>query len=204
MCAPCGCWGVWRATTSCVAGSSDPASTCERRRALALTGLRCFIGVLELLEKPRVELRNRAVDLKTGIGPSANPVAVVQVRLVGGAESRVGLVITAAGAERPRPARLAIGLVAHVMRLEKIVLLRAIDAARDRAELVIVRAGEAMTQRHITRGRNTEKTEAGAARPRLARTLVNFTEGFAHVAESVMAILERRGQIILRERAEFL
>src|SRR5688572_29474234 len=151
MCAPCGCWGVCRATTSALAGGSAGDRTSSRRRALALTGLRCFIGVLELLKKSRVELRNRAVNLETGIGPSANPVAVVQVRLVGGAESRVGLVITPAGAQRPRPARLAIGLVAHVVRLEKITLLRAIDAVPDGAELVVVRPGEAMTQRHISR-----------------------------------------------------
>src|SRR5687768_14352713 len=170
MCAPCGCWGVCRATTSLIAppsavtpsgaeppcgavsGGSAGDRTCSRRRALALTGLRCFIGVLELLEKPRVELRYRAVNLKTGIGPTANPVAVVQVRLVGGAESRMGFVITAAGAQRPCPARLAIGLVAHVMRLEKIMLLRAVDAIPDGAELVIVRPGEAMTQRHVSGG----------------------------------------------------
>jgi len=58
-------------------------------------------------------------------------------------------VVRPAGAQRPRLARLAIGLVADVMRLEKLMLFRAVDAALDRAELVIVRPGEAMTERDI-------------------------------------------------------
>ena len=70
-------------------------------------------------------MRNLTVNLKNGVCPSANPVTVVQVRLVGGAESRVGFVVAAARTERPRPARLAIGLVADVMRFEKIVLPQA-------------------------------------------------------------------------------
>src|SRR5688500_8774576 len=101
------------------------------------------------MEKPWVELRDLTVNLKTGIRPPANPVAVVEVRLIGRAESRVSLVITPAGAQRPRPARLAIGLVAHVMRLEKVMLLGAIDAVSHGAELVIVGPGEAMAERDV-------------------------------------------------------
>ena len=90
--------------------------TCSTRAALRFTGVRCFMTlspdlVIELPQEAGVPLRHLAVDLQAGVRPAANPLAVVQVRRVGRSVARVRLVIAAAGADRPRPAGLAIGLV---------------------------------------------------------------------------------------------
>ncbi len=64
--------------------------------------------------------------------------------------------ITAPGAQRPRPARRAVGLVGDVVRLEERALRAAIDPVADGAELVIVGAREAVTERHIAGRRDAQ------------------------------------------------
>src|SRR5258705_6098929 len=99
--------------------------------------------------------------------PAANPLAVMEVRAVGRSVTRVACVVPAAGADRPRPARLAIGLVVDVMRIEKRLLLLPRHAFGDGAETVVVGAGEAMAQRDFAVGRDAHEADAGAARIRL-------------------------------------
>ena len=91
--------------------------------------------VVELRQKRRVSLGELRVNLQADVGPSADPLAVVQVRLRRVAVARVRLVITAARADRPRPAVAAVGLLVDVVFLEKRALRRSIDAvgARCRA-----------------------------------------------------------------------
>src|SRR5213078_2644477 len=116
------------------------------RRAFLLTGRKCFIRSPavqawrpalrclpfgELLEKSRVLHAERAVDPQTRIGPRANPVTVMQVRMTGVSVVYVGLVMTTAGAQRARPAGVAIVFGVDVAALQEIGLLRAIDAGGD-------------------------------------------------------------------------
>src|SRR3954465_7497272 len=107
-------------------------------------------------EEIGIALRQLAVDLQAGVGPAADPLAVVQVRPCRRAVAHVRLVIAAAGAERPCPTGLAIGLVGDVMLLQKCRLRAAIDPVVDGPELVRVGAGEAVAERDIAVGRHAE------------------------------------------------
>src|SRR5689334_13230299 len=98
---------------------------------------RCSSGV-ELRQILRFSLGKRAIDLETRIGPAANPLAVVQVRPFARAVPCVRLVIAASGTQWTRPAGRAVSLVRDVMLRQKIFLLRAIDSAGHRADLMLV------------------------------------------------------------------
>src|SRR5512133_1591272 len=157
---------------------------------------------VELSQELRGALGERPVHFQAGVRPTPNPVAVVQVGLGGRAVASVRLVIAAAGAERPRPTRCAIGLVRDVMLGEKVILTRVIDAVEHGAELVRVRAREAMTERHVTVSRDPHESNPGTARIRLAHSLVQLFERIADVRESVPPAGERRLEKIRRERLE--
>src|SRR5262249_53913434 len=102
----------------------------------------------------------------------------MQVRMIRGAVAYVRFVIAAAGAERARPARAAVGLVGDVMTLEERNLRVAVDAVAHRAELVRIGAGEAVAERDVAVGRDAEQAEPGAARVGLAHALVDLLERF--------------------------
>src|SRR5437879_5685661 len=85
------------------------------------------------------------------IGPTR--AAVPRVRLVG----------ATAGTQRPCPAAVTIGLVVDVMCLEKLRLNAPIDAVLHVAKLMRIRASEAMAERDISVGRDTQQPETGAA-----------------------------------------
>src|SRR5688572_8197487 len=134
MCGASGCCGVpppcCRATTS----ASVAATT---RAAFLLMALRCFIVVsVELLQERGMLHGELAVDLETGVGPAADPLAVVQVGPGGVAVAGVRLVVTAAAADRAGPALAAVGLVGDVVIFEERRLLGAVDALGHRAEAV--------------------------------------------------------------------
>src|SRR5262249_37771570 len=137
----------------------------------------------ELLQERGIDRRDLAIDAKTRVGPAPNPLAVVQVGVGRRAESRVGLVIAAAGAERPGPARRALGLRGNVVRLQERRLRGAIDAAAHVSQPMLVGPGEAVAERHVARGRDAKEPEARAARPRFGGAAMDFTDRLAHVAE---------------------
>src|ERR1700693_2629042 len=116
----CGCaagvGGPCSATTS-FRGSAARAT----RLALLLTDLRCFIIhlLVKLFQVLRIFHRQLGVNFETGIGPSAYPFAVMQIRMSGLAITRVRLVVAASGAKRPRPALAAVRLLIDVMLLKK-------------------------------------------------------------------------------------
>src|SRR5437868_2021238 len=122
---PSGKCGICGTPFRCSATTSLTA--CSMRIALRLTDLRCFMGALESRKKRRVADCQLAVDRETHVGPAANPLAVVQVRVAGVAVSRVRLVVAAARAERTCPADAAVGLVRDVVLVEKRRLRAAID-----------------------------------------------------------------------------
>src|SRR5438445_4252071 len=123
---------------------------------------------IESREKIRVSFRQLSVDLQTGVRPPANPFAVVQIRVSRGAVADVRFVVAAARAERPRPAPAAVGLVRNVVLLEKRGLRAPIDAVAHRPQLVRVRAGKPVAERHVAVSRHAQEAEPGAARIRLA------------------------------------
>ena len=65
-----------------------------------------------------------------------------------------------------------------------------------------VRARESVTERDVSSRRDAEQAESRAARPGLARTLVDFPERLAHIREAVVTIGEGRREVVLREIAE--
>src|SRR6185295_16772453 len=112
----------------------------------------------------------------------------MEIRTRGLAIPGVRLVIAAPGTERPRPAQAAIGLVRDVVRLEKRVLRVPIDAVAHGAELVRIRPCEAMAQRDVAVGRDTDEAETGAARKRLAHALVELLKRLFHVREAMVPV----------------
>src|SRR2546430_3187531 len=128
----------------------------------------------------------------------------MQVRAARIAVARMRLVVAAAGAERPRPADGAVGLVGDVVLLEKGQLRAAIDSVADGADLVRIAAGEPMTERHVAVGRDAEQPETRAARVGLAHALVQLLERLADVREAVMTIRDRRFEVLVREIAELI
>src|SRR5262245_32509667 len=154
------------------AGNAENAEFCLSRRSLwalgvlrgsyhrcdALNRCLCFcLLAIEAREEIGVSFRELAVDLEAGVGPAADPLAVVQIGALRGAIADVRLVIAAAGAQRPRPADLAVSLVADVMLLQERRLRVAIDAVPHRAELVRVRSRESMAQRDIAVSRHAQE-----------------------------------------------
>src|SRR5688572_6351054 len=113
-------------------------------------------------------------------------------------------VIAAAGADRTRPARLAVGLVRDVMRVEKLLLLLPRHAVANGAETVIVRPCEAMAQRDAAVGRNAHQSKPGAARVRFGMTVMDLLQRFANVRKPVMPVCQRRFEIIGSKRAELI
>src|SRR4051812_831909 len=107
-----------------------------------------FLAV-EAREKFRIPFREFTVDLQAGVGPAADPLAVMQVRPRGLAVAHVRLVVAAAGTQRPRPADRTVGLVGDMVLLQECRLFVPIDAVGDGAEFVCVRPREAVAQRDI-------------------------------------------------------
>src|ERR1035438_2011819 len=114
------------------------------------------------------------------------------------------LVVAAAGAEWPRPALAAVGLVINVMFFEKPDLYQPIDSIANGPQLVRVRARETMAQRHVAIGGNAHQPQARAARIRFAHALVDFFQRVFNVRKSVMPVFERCLQKVCSERAELL
>jgi hypothetical protein len=77
------------------------------------------------------------------------------------------------------------------VRLEKVRLDRAVNPVANGAELVLVGAGEPVTQRDVAARRHAEQSQAGTARIRLAHALVNFLERVLDVRESMMQVPHR-------------
>ena len=117
------------------------------------------------------------------------------------AVARVRFVIAAAGADRPRPAGAAVGLVGDVVRLEeRLLLLPRSMPSRTVPSLCVVGAGEAVTERDVAVGGDAHQAEPGAARIRLAHALVDLLQRLPDVREAVMAVLQRRLEEVVGQR----
>src|SRR5262249_51523752 len=122
---------VWREPSA----SEWPQALSGRRSAESLAlqySLRFHFVPIESFQKRPIALRELAVDAQARVGPAADPLTVMKVRLAGRAVADVRLVVTAPRAERPRPAAAAICLVRDVVIREKRRLRPAIDAVADR------------------------------------------------------------------------
>src|SRR5262249_39330242 len=121
-----------------------------------------------MIEKLRIARGDLAVNLQTDVRPSANPVAVMQVRAPGVAVADVGFVITATGTDGPRPAGVAFGLAMDAAAFEKIRLDLVVNAGRKMSELVRVGIHETMAGRDVARRRYAEQPKPRAAGMRFA------------------------------------
>src|SRR5262245_28791975 len=124
----------------------------------------------------------------------------MQVRFNRRAVPRVCFVITTTRAQRTRPTRRAVRLVRDVMLDEKLVLPAVVDPVEHAAEFVLVRSGEAMTQRDVTIRRDSHEPEPRAARIRLAHSFMNLLERVAHVRESMPTSRERELEVLGGQR----
>src|SRR5215471_4311423 len=95
---------------------------------------------------------NRAVDAQAGVGPVANPVAVVQVRMTGVTVANVRFVVTAARAQRACPAGVTVVFRIDVAALEEISLFLPIKAGQDMTQGMRIGIDEPMTGRDISGG----------------------------------------------------
>src|SRR6266478_6487849 len=110
--------------------------------------------LIKLLKKLGIPRSQLAIDAQTRVGPTANPFAIVKIRMRRVAVASMRLVITAARTKRSRPALAAIGLVVHVMLFEKTDLHQPVDAGRDGSKLVLIGTGESMAESDIAIRRN--------------------------------------------------
>src|SRR5262249_26568611 len=156
----------------------------------------------ELGEKCGIALGQLAVNLQTDIGPTADPLTVVQIGPRGFTVASMRFVITPARTQRPRPAPTAIGLVRDVMLLEKRVLRGAVDPIAHGPKLVRVRASKPMTERHIPVRGNTHQAKAGATRVRLADAFVQLIQGFLDVGEAMVPIRDSVVKKLIRKLTE--
>ena len=134
--------------------------------------------------------------------PAANPLAVMQVGRLGRAVARVGFVIAAAGADRPRPAGLAIGLVRDVMGVEERLLALPRDTVPHGSQTVLVGTREAVTQGDAAVGGDAHQANAGATRIRLGVAVMDLLQRLADVREAVVPALQRCLEVIGGQRAE--
>src|SRR5260370_944179 len=193
------CGGPCNATTSFF------GSACRAMRsALRLTDLRCFIFPLrvKLFQVLRIAHGQLGVNLETRVGPSADPFAVVQIRMRGLAVARVGFVVAAAGAQGSRQALGAIRLGGDVMFFEEADLHQPVDAAAHGAQLVLIGTGEAVAQSHVAIGGDAHQSQARAARISFTDALVNLFQRVLHVRESVMPVFQCGFEELLGERLE--
>src|SRR5262245_41590319 len=123
-----------------------------------------------------IRFSNGAVYPQANIGPAANPVAIMQVRVTGVAVAHERLVIAAARAHGPRPARVALRLAGDVSALQETALHIAIHTRGDVSEPVRVGIDKTMARSDVTGRPNTDKTEPRAARVRLADAGVQLAD----------------------------
>src|SRR5690242_13088496 len=129
-----------------------------------------------MLKKTWIGGGDSAVDLETGVGPAADPIAVVQIRVAGVAIAHVRFVMTAAGAHRARPTGVAICLRLDVAAREEIRLACAIQTRSDVPQPVRIGIDEAMARSNIARRPDAHQAEPGAARMRFADALMQLGE----------------------------
>ena len=113
----------------------------------------------EIIEERGIFFGERAVDLEAGVGPAANPVAVMKIGVAGVAVANEGFVMAAAGAERTRPAGVAIVLGVDIAAIEEGGLLCLVDAGGDVAEDVLVGIDEAVAGSDVAGRADAEQTE---------------------------------------------
>ena len=90
-----------------------------------------------------------SVALEPEVDEAADPVAVVHVRFGGFAVSHVRFVVAPAGAQRPREAGGAIGLLVDVRLLQEARAFVLVDALLDGADAVAARLYEAVAQAEL-------------------------------------------------------
>ncbi len=175
--------------------SSAAFTSSTTRWAFRLMALRCVTAPPPL--SPRRDRSARGTPdfapparrtFQAGVGPSANPLAVMQVGTTGAAITNVRFVIAPAAHRRPRPARVTFGLVRRCDGAGENRPEPPIDAVVDGSQLVRValRRIDGTSRRPV--GRDAEQAEAGAAGIRLAHALVNLLERVLDVRESVMPV----------------
>ncbi|KAG5736166.1 hypothetical protein E4T56_gene7607, partial [Termitomyces sp. T112] len=121
------------------------------------------LAFCKFFEEFGVLYRQRALNFQAGVGPFADPVAIMQIGVAGVAIADKGLVMASARAQRPRPARLARIFGADMALGQELALRLAINAAGDMAHHMAVGIGEAVAGREIARRRDAQQAQTRAA-----------------------------------------
>src|SRR5262245_10425972 len=106
--------------------------------------------------------------------PSANPVAIMQIRMTRVAVTDKGFVVTTAGTDGPRPAGVAFGFAMNASAIKEIGLNFTVDSGRKMTEFVRVGINETVARSDVARRRHAEQTEPCAAGMRLADACVQL------------------------------
>ena len=150
----------------------------------------------------RILSRDRAVDLQTGIGPVPDPIAVVQIGMAGVSVAHKRFVMAAAGAQRPRPARVAIVLRADVAAVEEIVLLFASMPVEMCPSACVSESTKRWHGAMSPERSDAQQTQARAAGMRLVDALAQLGQGVADIRESVHFAAQRILQILVGQHVE--
>ena len=115
-----------------------------------------------------------------------------------------GFVMAAAGAQRPRPAGVAIVFGTDVAAPQKIALLRFVDARGNVSQRVRIGIHKAMARSDVSRRPHAQQPQARAARMRFVHALAQFRQRIADVRESVRLAAQRIFQIFVSQRVELI
>src|ERR1700728_3911636 len=102
-----------------------------------------------MIEERGILRRDGAVYLEAFIGPGADPITVVEVRMAGIAVANECLVMAAAGTQRPRPTLVAVVLGINISPAKESVLLFSIHPGSHITKHMFVGVDKAMAGRDI-------------------------------------------------------
>src|SRR5580704_9146907 len=145
----------------------------------------------ELLQKTWIFGRDSPVDFKASVGPVADPIAIVEIGVSRVPVTYKCFVMAATGAQRARPAGVAIVLGADVAAIQEIGLLVAIDAARYMSQRVNVGIDEPVAGSNVAGWSDTDQSQPRAAWMRFVHALAQFSQRITDVRESVRLSAQR-------------
>ena len=101
-------------------------------------------------EKLRITGGDFTVDSQTNVGPSPNPVAVVQVGVSNVTITNLCLVVTAARTDRTCPAGVAFRFSADMAAFEEFLLRGMVNARGDVSQFMTIGIHKPVTRSNIT------------------------------------------------------
>src|SRR4051812_7470032 len=126
----------------------------------------------------------------------------MQIRMARIAIPDERFVMAAPGAQRARPAGLAVVFRVDVPPIEEVSLLLSVEAGSNVAHCMLIRIDEAVAGSNVSGRPHTQQAEAGAARMRFVHALAEFRKRVADIRKSMKLSAQSEFQVLLRKKAK--